>query len=215
MLERNGDGEEKMNGAKPITRVSGRAVAVRGDDIDTDRIIPARYMKEVTFSRMGEYPFYDERFDASGNPKTHPFNDPRYHGASVLFVNKNFGCGSSREHAPQALYRFGIHAIVGESFAAIFAGNCVMMGMPLVTVTPAEMEQLQRAAETDAKAVYAIDLENKRLLWGERQVACEIPESHRQALLQGTWDSTGMLVGNMDKVRQVADRLPYMRGFTR
>lgn len=203
-----------MDGAKEITRVSGRGVAVRGDDIDTDRIIPARYMKEITFSRMGEYPFYDERFDASGKPKVHPFNDPRYNGASVLLVNKNFGCGSSREHAPQALYRFGIRAIVGESFAAIFAGNCVMMGMPLVSVPYADMEQLQRAAETAPQIVYTIDLQSKRLGWGERQVSCEIPESHRQALLQGTWDSTAMLMANREKARQVADRLPYMRAFT-
>src|ERR1700752_5340657 len=150
-----------------VTQVSGTAVAIRGNDIDTDRIIPARYLKEVTFARMGSYPFFDERFDADGKQKPHPLNDANYKGASILFVNKNFGCGSSREHAPQALYRFGIHAIVGESFAAIFAGNCVMMGMPLVTVAPAEMEQLQRAAETDAKAVYAIELDSKRLVWGE------------------------------------------------
>ena len=202
-----------MDGENQITRISGKAVSVRGDDIDTDRIIPARYMKEITFSRMGEYPFYDERFEPSGKARAHPFNDPRYSGASLLFVNKNFGCGSSREHAPQALYRYGIRAVVGESFAAIFAGNCVMMGMPIVTVAQALMEDLQRAAETAPQIVYTLDLESKTVSWGERRIACEIPESHRQALLQGTWDSTAMLMSNMDKVRRVADGLPYIRAF--
>ena len=202
-----------MDGENKVTRISGRAVSVRGDDIDTDRIIPARYMKEITFSRMGEYPFYDERFDLSGKAKAHPFNDSRYSGASFLFVNKNFGCGSSREHAPQALYRFGIRAVVGESFAAIFAGNCVMMGMPIVTVAQGVMEDLQRAAETAPQVAYTLDLETKKVSWGERHAACEIPESHRQALLQGTWDSTAMLMSNMDKVRRVAGGLPYIRVF--
>ncbi|HWP59356.1 MAG TPA: 3-isopropylmalate dehydratase small subunit [Candidatus Acidoferrales bacterium] len=202
-----------MGTGSQIIRVAGKAVAVRGDDIDTDRIIPARYMKEITFSRMGEYPFYDERFDASGKPKKHPFNDPRYRDASLLFVNKNFGCGSSREHAPQALYRFGIRAVVGESFAAIFAGNCVMMGMPIVTVAQSVMEELQRTAEAQPEIVYRLDLEKKTLSWNGREVGCEIPESHRQALLQGTWDSTSMLLANMDKIRRVAERLPYIGGF--
>ena len=122
-----------------ITNIRGTALPMRGNDIDTDRIIPARYLKEVTFARMGDYPFFDERFDAAGKTKDHVFNDPEYRGASILFVNKNFGCGSSREHAPQALYRFGLKAIVGESFAAIFAGNCTIMGVPTVTVGAPEM----------------------------------------------------------------------------
>ena len=125
-----------MSADAKVVKVTGTVIPMRGNDIDTDRIIPARYLKEITFARMGEYPFYDERFDSAGKPKAHPFNDPKYRGASILFVNKNFGCGSSREHAPQALFRFGIHAIVGESFAAIFAGNCVVMGIPTVTFTP-------------------------------------------------------------------------------
>src|SRR5512134_255490 len=133
-----------MSGIVKITRVSGTAVPIRGNDIDTDRIIPARYLKEVTFARMGGYPFFDERFDASGKKKDHPLNDPEYQGASILFVNKNFGCGSSREHAPQALYRFGIQAIVGESFAAIFAGNCTIMGLPTVTAGPNEVDLMMK-----------------------------------------------------------------------
>jgi 3-isopropylmalate/(R)-2-methylmalate dehydratase small subunit len=196
-----------------ITRVSGTAVAIRGNDIDTDRIIPARYLKEATFARMGEYPFFDERFHTSGEKKEHPFNHPSYQGASILFVNKNFGCGSSREHAPQGLYRFGIRAIVGESFAAIFAGNCVIIGMPIVTVPQSAIEALQLNVETHPEIAYTVDLEAKTLRWGDHQIACDIPESHRQALVQGTWDSTAMLVANLDKVRNVANGLPYLKGF--
>src|SRR5918993_4052204 len=137
-----------------ITSVKGTAVRIRGNDIDTDRIIPARYLKEVTFARMGDYPFFDERYDGSGKKKDHPFNDSEYKGASILFVNKNFGCGSSREHAPQALYRFGIKAIVGESFAAIFAGNCTMMGVPVVTVSAQEIQELMKSVEENPRVGY-------------------------------------------------------------
>lgn len=196
-----------------IVRISGTALPVRGNDIDTDRIIPARYLKEVTFARMGEYPFFDERFDAAGKPRPHPFNDPKYRGASVLFVNKNFGCGSSREHAPQALYRFGIHAIVGESFAAIFAGNCVMMGVPTATVSPAEIEELMRLAEGGPQTVFSLDLEAKSLTFGERQIRFDIPDTYRSALTTGSWDSTAMLHANLDKVKKVAGRLPYITAF--
>ncbi len=205
---------EEMNAVSQVTKVVGKAVPVRGNDIDTDRIIPARYLKEVTFSRMGEYPFFDERFDSSGKPKPHPFNDARFQGASVLFVNRNFGCGSSREHAPQALYRFGIHVIVGESFAAIFAGNCVMMGLPAVTVSSADMEELMQSLEKNPLTVYAVDLEAKSLSYGERRMPVELPESSRKALITGSWDSTGMLRANLDKVKKVAGRLPYVTGFT-
>lgn len=196
-----------------VSCISGRAVPVRGNDIDTDRIIPARYLKEVTFARMGEYPFFDERFDSSGQTKPHPFNDARFKGASLFFVNKNFGCGSSREHAPQALYRFGIHAIVGESFAAIFAGNCVMMGLPAVTVTSAEMEELMKSVEENPQTVYTVDLQAKLLCYGERKIRFDIPDSYRSALMTGSWDSTSMLRANLDKVKVVAAKLPYMTEF--
>lgn len=199
--------------ASKVIRVSGTALPLRGNDIDTDRIIPARYLKEVTFARMGNYPFFDERFDGSGNPKPHPFNDPKYKGASILLVNKNFGCGSSREHAPQALYRFGIQAIVGESFAEIFAGNCVMMGIPTVTVGAAEIEELMGSVERSPEAQCAVDLEVKAVFCDGRKVAAELPETHRKALMTGSWDSTSMLHANLDKVRGLASRLPYMAGF--
>ena len=198
-----------------ITRVSGTAVPIRGNDIDTDRIIPARYLKEVTFARMGEYPFFDERFDASGKKKDHPFNDPEYKGASLLFVNKNFGCGSSREHAPQALYRFGIQAIVGESFAAIFAGNCTMMGMPAVVVGAKEIAQLMKSVEENPRTEYRIDLETKTLAYGNQQIGIDMPETYRIALTAGSWDSTALLRANLDQVKKTAAKLPYMTGFAR
>ena len=203
-----------MSSVTKTTKISGRAVPIRGNDIDTDRIIPARYLKEITFARMGEFPFYDERFDAVGKPKPHPFNDAKYKGASILLVNKNFGCGSSREHAPQAIYRFGIHAIVGESFAAIFAGNCVMLGMPAVTVASSDMELLMQLVESNPQLVLALDLESKTLFYEtEKSISVEMPETSRRAFLEGSWDSTSTLLANLEKVRVAAAKLPYMTGF--
>ena len=196
-----------------ITKVAGTAVPIKGNDIDTDRIIPARYLKEVTFARMGDYPFFDERFDAAGKKKDHPFNDSEYKGASILFVNKNFGCGSSREHAPQALYRFGIQAIVGESFAAIFAGNCTIMGVPTVTVSAKDMEQLMKSVEENPRTEYIVNLETKTLSYGNVKIAIDLPETYRKALTTGSWDSTGLLRANLEEVRRTASKLPYMSQF--
>jgi 3-isopropylmalate/(R)-2-methylmalate dehydratase small subunit len=196
-----------------ITQVNGTAVPIRGNDIDTDRIIPARYLKEVTFARMGEYPFFDERYDGSGKKKDHPFNDPEYKGASILFVNKNFGCGSSREHAPQAIYRFGIKTIVGESFAAIFAGNCTMMGLPAVTVGAKEIEQLIKSVEENPRMEYAVDLESKTLVYDNHRIAIDLPETYRIALTTGSWDSTALLRANLEQVKKTAAKLPYIGGF--
>jgi 3-isopropylmalate/(R)-2-methylmalate dehydratase small subunit len=197
-----------------ITKASGTAVPIRGNDIDTDRIIPARYLKEVTFARMGEYPFFDERFDAAGKKKDHPFNDPEYKGASLLFVNKNFGCGSSREHAPQAIYRFGIKAIVGESFAAIFAGNCTMMGLPAVVVGAKEIDQLMKSVEENPRTEYSVDLETKTLSYDNVKIAIDLPETYRTALIMGSWDSTALLRANLEQVKKTAAKLPYMSGFS-
>jgi 3-isopropylmalate/(R)-2-methylmalate dehydratase small subunit len=202
-----------MNEIVKITKVTGTAVPIKSNDIDTDRIIPARYLKEVTFARMGDYPFFDERFDAAGKKKDHPINDPEYQGASILFVNKNFGCGSSREHAPQALYRFGIQAIVGESFAAIFAGNCTIMGVPTVTVSTKEMEQLMKSVEDNPRTEYTVNLETKTLSYGNVNIAIDLPETYRKALTTGSWDSTGLLRANLEQVRRTASKLPYMSQF--
>lgn len=202
-----------MSEMAKITQVSGTAVPIRGNDIDTDRIIPARYLKEVTFARMGEYPFFDERFDTAGKKKDHPFNDPEYGGASILFVNKNFGCGSSREHAPQAIYRFGIKAIVGESFAAIFAGNCTMMGLPTVTVGAKEIAQLMRSVEENPRTEYLVDLENRTISYGNQKIAIDLPDTYRTALTKGYWDSTVLLRANLEQVKKTAAKLPYMDNF--
>ena len=196
-----------------ITAISGTAVPIRGNDIDTDRIIPARYLKEPTFARMGNYPFFDERFDSSGKKKDHPLNDPEYRGASLLFVNKTFGCGSSREHAPQALYRFGIKAIVGESFAAIFAGNCTMMGLPAVVVGAKEIDQLIKSVEENPRTEYTVDLEKKTISYGNQKLPFDMPETYRTALTQGYWDSTALLRANLDQVKLTTAKLPYMGGF--
>jgi 3-isopropylmalate/(R)-2-methylmalate dehydratase small subunit len=196
-----------------ITKISGTGLPMRGNDIDTDRIIPARYLKEVTFARMGNYPFFDERYNADGKKKDHPFNDPEYSGAAVLFVNKNFGCGSSREHAPQALNRFGIKVIIGESFAAIFQGNCTMMGVPTVTVGEKDMQTLMKSVEENPKLEYAVDLENKTLTYGKNKIAIDLPETYRTALITGSWDSTALLRANLDQVRKTAGKLPYINNF--
>jgi 3-isopropylmalate/(R)-2-methylmalate dehydratase small subunit len=162
---------------------------------------------------MGEYPFFDERFDSEGKSKPHPFNDPKYKGASILFVNKNFGCGSSREHAPQALYRFGIHAIVGESYGTIFTGNCVMLGVPTLTVDTGQIEKLMKAVESAPKTEFSVDLESKTLSCGELTLSLDLPESHCNALITGAWDSTSMLRAKLEAVRASASKLPYMSGF--
>ena len=197
-----------------ITQIEGKAVPVEGNDIDTDRIIPARYLKEITFTNMGKYPFYDERFDAEGKPKGHPFDLPQFQGAHILFVNQNFGCGSSREHAPQALMRWGIRAIIGESFAEIFAGNCTMLGIPTVTVNHGEMMKLQTLVREKPQSKFMLDLEKKTLLSeGQEYLQFDIHESKRNALVNGTWDSTSILLGNSAKTAEVAKKLPYVSGF--
>lgn len=203
-----------MPNASSIKQVTGRAIPVPGNDIDTDRIVPARYLKEVTFDRMGEYPFIDERFDPQGNPRPHPFNDQRFAGASILLVNANFGCGSSREHAPQALYRWGIRAIVGESFAAIFQGNSLAIGLPTVTVSHEEIERLMALVQADPQLELSLDLDEGVLQYEDKAIEVELPGTARTALVEGFWDSTATLAANAAQVAEVAGRLPYMRGFS-
>jgi 3-isopropylmalate/(R)-2-methylmalate dehydratase small subunit len=197
-----------------IAQIEGKAVPVEGNDIDTDRIIPARYLKEITFTNMGNYPFYDERFDAEGKPKGHPFDLPQFQGAHLLFVNQNFGCGSSREHAPQSLMRWGVRAIIGESFAEIFAGNCTMLGIPTVTVNHGEMMKLQTLVKEKPESKFMLDLEKKTLMSeGKEYLKFDIHESKRNALVNGTWDSTSLLLANAGKTAEVAGKLPYVGGF--
>ncbi|MCH9673889.1 MAG: 3-isopropylmalate dehydratase small subunit [Gammaproteobacteria bacterium] len=192
-----------------VKNISGKAIAITGNDIDTDRIIPARYLKALTFSELGEYPFYDERFDADGNPKEHPFNRASAKGAKMLFVNSNFGCGSSREHAPQALKRWGIDAVIGVSYGEIFAGNCEMLGIPAVRAKAEDIEMLQQAAEADPSIEFTVDMDEMVITGGNLRVQLEMPENRRNSLLNGHWDSTGILVQNLNKVKDVYAKLPY------
>jgi 3-isopropylmalate/(R)-2-methylmalate dehydratase small subunit len=162
---------------------------------------------------MGEYPFYDERFDTKGGLKPHAFNEPRYKGASILFANVNFGCGSSREHAPQALVRWGIKTIVAESLAEIFAGNCVMLGTPAVTASKEDVAALQKIAHEKPETDFNLDLASMTITGGGLNVKIALPDSRRKALMEGTWDSTGILQANADKVAALVGKLPYINNF--
>ena len=198
-----------------IRQASGRPIPLRGNDIDTDRIIPARYLKAVTFDGLGHAAFFDERFDAQGNSKAHILDDPRFQakGARVAIVNKNFGCGSSREHAPQSLLRWGIKALIGESFADIFFGNCVALGMPCVTASEKTVAALMEAVERDPAHDLVIDLEALTATYLGRTYAVDLPAGVRNQFLQGTWDGTRVLLDAGERIRQTAARLPYVRGF--
>ena len=191
-----------------ITAVGGTGVPVRGDDVDTDRIIPARYLKAVTFEGLGEHAFRDERIAAGGSGAAHPLDDARYAGASVLFVNRNFGCGSSREHAPQALYRYGIRAIVGASFAEIFAGNCLMIGLPAVTSERVGdwQDRLEAAPETPVR----VDVQAASITLGSDQYPLEIPAAARRSLVSGTWDSMAALLAGGERIGAAVARIPYL-----
>ncbi|MDA1196843.1 MAG: 3-isopropylmalate dehydratase small subunit [Nanoarchaeota archaeon] len=190
-----------------ISEVEGTGIFVQGNDIDTDRIIPARYMKEVTFAPLGEFAFYDARFSESGDKKDHPFNDSRFKGASILVVNKNFGCGSSREHAPQSLLRWGIKAVIGESFAEIFAGNCTMLGIPTLVLDPASITFLMDWIKEHPSEAITLDAEKQQVIYSGKSVDGTMVSSSRKALLEGTWDSTSLLLEGKDAIKEVADRL--------
>lgn len=196
-----------------ITSVSGTAVAVRGNDIDTDRIIPARYLKAVTFDGIGEFAFQDVRFDEAGHPTSHPFNNPAHRNASILLVNKNFGCGSSREHAPQALLRWGIKAIIGESFAEIFAGNCNALGIPAVSAERADIDYLMSLSEDRPEVRFSLDLIAGTVEADGTSYRVSMPQTYFQALIGGMWDSTALLLQNGDAIRVTASALPYMSEF--
>jgi 3-isopropylmalate/(R)-2-methylmalate dehydratase small subunit len=198
----------------PITGVSGTTVVVRGDDIDTDRIIPARFLKCVTFDALGPAAFADDRAELAGSPSgLHPFDRPEHQGASILLVNRNFGCGSSREHAPQALMRWGIRAVVGESFAEIFYGNCLALGIPCLTADHDTMLAIQEAAEADPACSFSVDVAGATLYVGEQSWPLELQQGPRQMLATGQWDATGQLLANGDALAATVQRLPYLSGF--
>ena len=196
-----------------ITVIEGRAIPVRGNDIDTDRIIPARYLRCVTFEGLGEQAFKDERFNEDGTQKEHSFNDSKYEGASILIVNRNFGCGSSREHAPQALMRFGIKAIVGESFAEIFAGNCVSIGIPVLTADENSLEELQALVEGQPDVDMKLDIASETLTVGDKTFQLGINPATKTALVKGTWNTLDELLVNNDEIDTVYQRLAYISNF--
>lgn len=190
-----------------IERVEGRGCVVRGDDVDTDRIIPARFMKEVTFDTMGEHAFEDARKDAKGE---HPLDQERFQGSSILVVGQNFGCGSSREHAPQALMRFGFNAFIGGSFAEIFFGNCTALGLPCVTLSPADLSTVMDAIELDPEQNVEIDVQSSKVRCRAGEFDAGIPAGTRKMLLEGSWDATRVLLDAGDLIEQTAERLPYV-----
>jgi len=203
-----------MDDSKRIV-IKGQGIVVHGNDIDTDRIIPARYLRTVTFEGLGDHAFEDDRAQLKQQGRVHPFDDAKFRDATVLLVNKNFGCGSSREHAPQALNRWhkGIRAVVGESFAEIFFGNCVSLGMPCVVADAASVEALQKAVTADPTVAVTVDLKDKVVSVGALRVPVRIPEGVRKQFLDGRWDTTGELLANRDAILALAKKLPYLSGF--
>ena len=198
-----------------ITAVTGKALSVPGDDIDTDRIIPARFLVCVTFDGLRDRAFEDDRKAAKQRGELHPFDDPAFAEAEILIVNENFGCGSSREHAPQALARWGrgIRAIVGQSFAGIFFGNCTTLGIPCLTARPADVRALMQANRSDAKAEMRVDLESMQARLGELTVPLSMPEGARKQMLEGRWNPTLELLAAKEQIQARAASLPYFRGW--
>jgi 3-isopropylmalate/(R)-2-methylmalate dehydratase small subunit len=192
-----------------INQISGRGIPLRGDDIDTDRIMPARFLRAVTFEGLERHLFEDDRV---GNP-AHPFSDRRYEGAAILVVNSNFGCGSSREHAPQGLARAGIKAIVGESFSEIFQGNSVMLGIPCFVADHASIDALQTLLERSPETTIDAHVDSGVVAGGGLRISATLPAAVRDSFLSGQWNPTAMLLDDFDQVRLVARRLPYVSGF--
>jgi len=190
-------------------QVVGRGIPLPGNDIDTDRVIPARFLKAVTFEGMGEHAFEDAR---KQDPE-HPFNQAVYQGASVLVVGQNFGCGSSREHAPQALMRWGIRALVGGSFAEIFFGNCAILGVPCLVASMADIEWLQKAIGREPQKAVTVDVERQELRFGDRIIKATMPDGPRNQLVSGTWDSTAVLLEAGAAIEATAQKLPYVTGY--
>jgi 3-isopropylmalate/(R)-2-methylmalate dehydratase small subunit len=195
---------------KKILEVIGTGVPAAGDDVDTDRIIPARYLKCVTFEGLGEFLFYDVRFDENGQPTNYSLNDARFAGATILIAGRNFGCGSSREHAPQAIYRAGFRAIVAESFAEIFFGNSITLGIPCLTVSRLDLGRIRQIVELEPKTQMIIDLTRETITLGVDQFPISIPQSARDALINGHWDPIGELLESGASVEERVAQLSYM-----
>lgn len=194
-----------------ISQLAGTGVYVPGDDVDTDRIIPARFMKCVTFDGLGEYAFYDERFEEDGRPKAHAIDHPKYAGATILLAGRNFGCGSSREHAPQALYRHGFRAVLAESFAEIFFGNAITLGMPCLVMDGRDIRALAALIDEAPQTEMNIDIPNSEVSMADVSFPAVLPDHAREALVNGRWDAIADLLEGLDAVKSTADKLPYMR----
>ena len=191
-----------------VQQLQGTALPLVGNDIDTDRIIPARFLRCVTFDGLGEHVFADDRQQQSGN---HPFDLPQYQNATILVVNRNFGCGSSREHAPQAIIKWGIQAIIGESFAEIFLGNCLANGIPCVTADPEGIHALQQAIAAQPNLTVSLDLVNLAVNYGDQTLAIDLSTAAQQMLIEGQWDTCGQLIQNQAQIAATVERLPYLQ----
>ncbi|WP_341882554.1 3-isopropylmalate dehydratase small subunit [Synechococcus sp. UW140] len=201
-----------MNNSYPqgaITSISGKAVVLSGNNIDTDRIIPARFLKCVSFDGLGAQVFADDRKEAG----EHPFDQPENQGANILFVNRNFGCGSSREHAPQALMRWGIRAVVAESFAEIFYGNCLALGIPCLIANQTTALQLQEEANQSPKPIFNLDIKTASVSAAGKSWNLELAGGSQQMLLSGRWDGTAQLIANNEALNKTASALPYLNNF--
>ena len=196
-----------------IDRIAGRGLPLRGHDIDTDRIMPARFLRAITFDGIEQHLFADDRNARAERGQMHPFDDPAYRGARVLLAQTHFGCGSSREHAPQAILRWGIRAVVAESFAEIFAGNSLAIGLVCVDAAPDDLERLFHHVESDPGAEVEIDVSRRRATCGNLTMPVRLPDATREALLTGDWDVTGQLLDHRDAIARTAERLPYINGF--
>lgn len=194
-----------------ICRIAGRALPLRGDNVDTDRIIPARFLRSITFEGLEQHLFEDDRQQLAAEGQRHPTADPKYAGAAVLLVNANFGCGSSREHAPQAIRRSGIRVVVGQSFSEIFFGNSVALGMPCVTADARTLDTLMAAVERDPSVEISVDLETMTASLDGRTFSVTLPPGARESFLEGSWDATGLLLDRFEEVEATAARLPYLQ----
>ena len=187
---------------KEIKRISGKAIPLRGNDIDTDRIIPARFMKCLTFKGLGQFAFYDERFEEDGSERDHPLNKSKYKDYSIMVTNLNFGCGSSREHAPWALSGIGVKCIIAQSFAEIFAGNCSSLGIPALIAEEKDCNKIQDIVENNPQSFIDVDLEKKEISIDSLVFKFDISETYRLALIEGKWDTTSMLMENIDIIKE-------------
>ncbi len=196
-----------------ILHVKGYGIVVRGNDIDTDQIIPARFLKAITFTGIEKYAFYDLRYNEDGSKKEHPFNDEKYAKSNIMIVNNNFGCGSSREHAPQTLQRHGIDAIIGESFAEIFAGNCTALGVPILILSRKEIHEIQDMIENDPSIPIEISIDKAQITIGKTVYTSSIKKEIQTTFLQGTWDNTTLMLSFNEKIEETYNRLPYIQHF--